>query len=390
MRPTRYDVLVATVAAIVLLPPTALISFSSIPAPRAWIAVGLAVVAHGALLWRRSRPTFALLVIAACVGGAAVTTGLFFVLPSSLIFVIAVYASTAYGTRWLPLVVGLAGSVAAAGRYAADPDVEGSGFGPSPWLLFVLFSAVILCGWLMGLLRRSQLLATQLAEERADSERRDRAQREALAVYEERARISRDMHDVLAHSFSVIVGQTRVARFDESRTTSALTVIEDTARDSLREIRELLRSIRDGEAFPPTRSRPLPTLAEIPELLERARSLGCTVTHSTTGTAIPIGPASQLAIYRVVQEALTNTAKHAYPGATVDLAMRWDSDRLTVTITNDRVRVRRGSHTGKPGLGLRGMTERLHAVGGSVTTVDARDGHFTMTATVPTRVERNA
>ncbi|MBM7831797.1 signal transduction histidine kinase [Agromyces cerinus] len=390
MTPTRHDALIAAVAAMVLLPPTALVSFTSIPAPGAWVVVVLAIVGHAALLWRSSHPSAALLVIAGCVGGEAVVTGLFFVLPSSLVFVIAVYAATAYGTRWMPLVIGLVGSVAAAGRYAADPNVVDSGFGPSPWLLFVLFTAVVLCAWTMGLLRRSQLLATELAEQRAESERRERTQREALAAFEERARISRDMHDVLAHSLAVIVGQSRVARFDEARATSALTVIEDTARDSLHEIRVLLRGIRDDEASPDARPLPQPTLAELPELIERARSLGFVIAHSTEGTATPIGAAAQVAIYRVVQEALTNVAKHAHPGAIVDLLMRWDDDRLSVIITNDRARVRGGAETIEPGLGLLGMGERLRAVGGSLTTVDAGDGSFTVTATVPTRAEPTA
>ncbi|WP_156891253.1 sensor histidine kinase [Agromyces subbeticus] len=387
MRPTRSDVLLVAAAAIMLLPLTALVAFASIPAPGAWVVVALAAVGHAALLWRRSHPSVALLVIAACVGGEVAVTGLFFVLPSSLVFVIALYAATAYGTRRMPLVIGLVGSVAAAGRYATDPNVVDSGFGPSPWLLFVLFTAVVLCAWTMGLLRRSQLLATDLAEQRAESERRERVQREELAAFEERARISRDMHDVLAHSLAVIVGQARVARFDEARATSALTVIEDTARDSLHEIRVLLRGIRDDEASPHARPLPQPTLAELPELIERGRSLGCVIAYSTEGTATPIGAAAQVAIYRVVQEALTNVAKHAHPGAIVDLALRWDDDRLSVIITNDRVRVRGGAETIEPGLGLLGMGERLRAVGGSLTTVDAGDGSFTVTATVPTRAE---
>ncbi|WP_056657392.1 sensor histidine kinase [Agromyces sp. Root81] len=387
MTPARHDALIAAVAAMVLLPPTVLVALTSIPTPGAWVVVALAVVGHAALLWRRSHPSAALLVIAACVGGEAVVTGLFFVLPSSLVFVIAVYAATAYGTRWMPLVTGLVGSVAAACRYAADPIVVDSGFGPSPWLLFVLFTAVVLCAWTMGLLRRSQLLATELAEQRAESERRERTQREALAAHEERARISRDMHDVLAHSLAVIVSQSRVARFDEARATSALTVIEDTARDSLHEVRVLLRGIRDDEAPPDARPLPQPTLAELPELIERARSLGCVIAHSTEGTATPIGAAAQVAIYRVVQEALTNVAKHAHPGAIVDLAMRWDADRLSVIISNDRVRMPGRARTLEPGLGLLGMDERLRAVGGSLTTVDAGDGCFTLTATVPTQAE---
>lgn len=379
--PNRQDVLVAVVALIVLLPLTTIVALSSIPAHDAWTVLVLAVVAHAALAWRRAQPLGALLVIAAALGGEVVVTGLFFLLPSSLVFVVALYAATAYGTRWPPLAIGLAGSAAAAARYAADPSVVDSGFGPAPWLLLLLFAAVVLCAWTMGLLRRAQLLATRVAEERAEGERRDHAQREALASYEQRARISRDMHDVLAHSLSVIIGQARVARFDAARAGSALGVIEDTARDSLHEIRGLLRGIRDDG--PGTRPSPQPTLAELPELIEQARALGSNVTQSTHGTPVPIGSAAQLAIYRFVQESLTNVAKHAHPGAAVMITMRWEPGHLTVNIANDRVRARPLTDTAEPGMGLQGMSERLRAINGTFTVDDTRHGEFSVTAIAP-------
>ncbi|WP_157001796.1 sensor histidine kinase [Agromyces laixinhei] len=383
-KPTRQDVLIAVAALIALLPLTAVIALSSIPAPAAWIVLVLAVVAHAALVWRRAHPLGALLVISAALGGEVVVTGLFFLLPSSLVFVIALYAATAYGTRWPPLSIGLAGSAAAAARYAADPSIVDSGFGPAPWLLFLLFAAVVLCAWTMGLLRRAQLLTTRVAEERAAAERRDHAQRAALAAYEQRARISRDMHDVLAHSLSVIIGQARVARFDAARAGAALGVIEDTARDSLHEIRGLLRDIRDDG--PGARPRPQPTLAELPELIEQARALGSDVTQSTQGTPVPIGSAAQLAIYRFVQESLTNVAKHAHAGAAVAVTMRWERGQLTVNIANDRVRARPRPDTVEPGMGLQGMGERLRPIGGTVIIDDANEGEYSVTAIVPSTV----
>jgi signal transduction histidine kinase len=381
--PTRADVLIAGVAAIVLLPLTVLVAATSLPGPPAWIVSVLAVVAHGAFVWRRSRPLASMLLVGAAVGGEVAATGLFFLLPSTLVLPMSLYAAAAYAGRWPPLALGIGGSAAAAARHAVDPSVVGSGFGPASWLLFFLFVAVVSCSWTMGRLRRAQFVATRLAEERAEAERHDRVRSEELAAAQERGRISREMHDVLAHSLSAIIGQARVARFDQSRTAPALATIEETARESLHEIRGILRLLREGDADP----RPQPGLADLPELVDRARSLGCTATVATDGAPLSVSGAGQLAVYRFVQEAITNVTKHAHPGATVDLALRWGGDHLTVTVANDRIRAARPA---EPGMGLIGMRERLLAVGGSLA-LEAPDDtgveRFVVSATVPARAE---
>jgi signal transduction histidine kinase len=382
-RPTRADALIAGIAAITLFPLTVLVAVTSLPGPQAGIVSALALVAHGALAWRRSWPLASMLLVGTAVGGQIAVTGLFYLLPSTLVLPMSLYAAAAYAGRWLPLALGLVGSAVAAGRHAVDPSVVGSGFGPASWLLFLLFAAVVLCSWTMGRLRRAQLLATRLAEERADAERRDRVRSEELAVAQERGRISRDMHDVLAHSLSAIIGQARVARFDESRTAPALATIEETARASLHEIRGILRLLREGDA----ESRPQPGLADLAALVDRARSLGCTVTQTTAGAPLSVSGAGQLAVYRFVQEAITNVTKHALPGAAVDLAVRWGDDHLAVTVANDRVRTERSTEAG---MGLIGMRERLLAVGGSLAlggADQAGEERFVVTATVPARVE---
>lgn len=390
-RPRRADVLIAGVAAVTLFPLTVLVATASLPGPQSWIVSGLAFVAHGALAWRRSRPVASLLAVSAAVGGEIAATGLFYLLPSTLVLPMSLYAAAAYSGRsgrWLPFALGLVGSVVAAGRHAVDPSVVGSGFGPASWLLALLFAAVVVCSGVMGRLRRAQLVAVQLAEERAAAERHDRERGEELAAAQERARISRDMHDVLAHSLSAIIGQARVARFDDSRTAPALATIEETARESLHEIRGILRLLRAGDTEP----RPQPGLADLSELVDRARSLGCAVTQTADGAPLSVSGAGQLAVYRFVQEAITNVTKHAYPGAVVDLALRWGDDQLTVTVANDRVRT--GTQPEAPtGMGLRGMRERLLAVGGSLVAAGADSagpGRFAVTAVVPARAEAGA
>jgi signal transduction histidine kinase len=390
-RPRRADVLIAGVAAVTLFPLTVLVATASLPGPQSWIVSGLAFVAHGALAWRRSRPVASLLTVSAAVGGEIAATGLFYLLPSTLVLPMSLYAAAAYSGRsgrWLPLTLGLVGSVVAAGRHAVDPSVVGSGFGPASWLLALLFAAVVICSGVMGRLRRAQLVAVQLAEERAEAERHDRERGEELAAAQERARISRDMHDVLAHSLSAIIGQARVARFDDSRTAPALATIEETARESLHEIRGILRLLRAGD----TEARPQPGLADLSELVDRARSLGCAVTQTADGAPLSVSGAGQLAVYRFVQEAITNVTKHAYPGAAVDLALRWGDDQLTVTVANDHVRTGTQPEAAT-GMGLRGMRERLLAVGGSLATAGADGagpGRFAVTAVVPARAEAGA
>ena len=351
------DALVVGIAAIILFPLSVLVAVTSLPGPQSWIVPVLALVAHGAFAWRRSRPLTSMLVVGAAVGGQVAATGLFYLLPSTLVLPMSLYAAAAYAGRRLPLVLGLVGSAVAAARHAIDPSVVNSRFGPASWLLFLLFVGVVSCSWTMGRLRRAQVVATKLAEERADAERKERGRSEELAAAQERGRISREMHDVLAHSLSAIIGQARVARFDQSRTIPALATIEETARESLHEIRGILRLLREGDADP----RPQPGLADIAELVDRARSRGCTVTQTTDGAPLSVSGAGQLAVYRFVQEAITNVTKHAHPGATMDLALRWGDDHLTVTVANDRVRTVRPA---EPGTGLIGMRERLLAVGG--------------------------
>ncbi|WP_427891730.1 sensor histidine kinase [Kribbella sp. GL6] len=357
---------IAGAAAVVLLPFTAVMAFLSLPMITGWIVMALAVVVHAAVAWRCERPTLALVIVSLGVAGQAICTGLFFLLPSTLVVLLVIYAAAAYGSRVTALAVGLVGAAATAVRYAIDPDVVGSGFGPAPWLLLILLVAVAGVAWTMGLLRRAQLDAAVVAAEHAEHERRERASR---AVVEERARISRDLHDILAHSLTVIVGQSRVARFDAAKADAALEVIENTAHSSLTELRATLRTLRE-----PTQ----PTLAHVPGLLARVRAAGLDVTRTVDGTQRPLGSATELALYRFVQEALTNAAKHA-DGARVSYREHWQTDRVTLTFTNPRRTS--GAAPGGSGLGLAGMRERLTAAGGSLTVQDAAD--FVVTAELP-------
>jgi len=370
----------AVVAAVLLLPATWFIAFASLPVAPASVIVVCALAAHLALLRQSSRPTATLLIITALVAVQAVVTGLFVVLPSSLLVLVGLFGAAARGRRGAAYAVAVLGPLAAAARYAIDPSVVGSGFGPQPWLLALLLLACSAVAVALGLLRRADLRTIELVAERLALEESDRENRAARAAAEERTRIAHDLHDVLAHSLTVIVAQARVVRYTDDSDT-ALHVIEDTARDSLRDLRTTLRALHDPDAGGDV--LPAPDLAGLPVLAERMRGLGLVVDHRVQGRPRPLGAAAELALHRFVQEGLTNALR--YGEGPVDWQERWEEDRIVIVLRNAVPVVVRPSQGA--GRGLAGMRERLAAVAG-VLDVDRSDG-FAVTATVPFRAEND-
>ncbi|RBQ17777.1 sensor histidine kinase [Spongiactinospora rosea] len=344
--PRRADLALAFVAGVPLLSLSAVVAVLSVPGVRAALLVGACAVAHAALAYRRK--VWAFLVVTAAFAVQVAVTGLFLVLPSVAVFPIAVYSCTAYGRRLLPLAAGLAGAGAAAYRFAHDPSVTGAHLGPDPWLLLGLLASLMTAAWGLGLYRRTQLAYVALLEEQAETT----AERATLA---ERARIAREMHDVVAHALAVIVAQARGGRYAPEQAAQVLATVEETGRRALTEMRGLVGVLRADTAP----LDPSPGLADLPALLSASSATG----PVETGTAGPIGPAAELAAYRVVQEALTNTLKHAGPAATADVRLDWTPDALVLTVTDDGTG--RGTTDGR-GNGLAGMRERLSAVGGTL------------------------
>ncbi len=201
----------------------------------------------------------------------------------------------------------------------------------------------------------------------------------------ERARIARELHDVVAHHISMIAVQAETARMTTPALPAAgaqrLLAIGDTARSALTEMRRLLGVLReDADADVPD-LRPQPGLEQLNELLDQARDAsGSAARLILSGSPVPLGPGVQLAAYRIVQEALTNARRHA-PGAGVDVQLQYAEHALTVRI--------RDNGPGPPGElpvaghGLSGMRERAAAVGGRLRTGPATGGGFLVTATLP-------
>ena len=224
--------------------------------------------------------------------------------------------------------------------------------------------------------QRSQALAERDATRDAMAE----TQRDQV-VMEERARIARELHDVVAHHVSVIAVQAETARLttpdlpEEGKQRFA--AIGDTARDSLTELRRLLGILRD-DGVGPARS-PQPGLDRLTELIDSARAAGTPVSLTLTGNAGPLPPGIDLTAYRIVQEALTNARRHA-PDASVEVELGYEPDALRLRVSDDGPGPPAADASGH---GLLGMQERAAMVGGTLRTGKAPDGGFLVEAELP-------
>jgi len=236
-------------------------------------------------------------------------------------------------------------------------------------------------------LRHRALLARELAlrNERLEVEREAQA---ATAVSEERRRIARELHDVVAHSVSVMVVQSGAARrvLDEEpdEAVAALTEVERNGRQALSELRRLLGLMRDGDEDAAVRE-PQPTLAGLDDLIRRARDAGLPTELRQEGSpyALPMG--CDLAAYRVVQESLTNSLKHAGDGAHAKVLLRWMDHglELDITDTGNGLDAAAPDLDGPLGQGLVGMRERVALCGGDLQAGPRRDGGFRVHARIP-------
>jgi signal transduction histidine kinase len=208
----------------------------------------------------------------------------------------------------------------------------------------------------------------------------------------ERARISRELHDVVAHHVSVIAVQAETGRLATAGMPAAgaqlLSSIGDTARTALTEMRRLLGVLREDSGAAWADRQPQPGLAQLNDLLDEARDVsGIGARLIVRGWLTSLDPGVELAVYRIVQEALTNARRHA-PGAAVDVELQFDDDALRLRIRDDGP----GPPTVQPGQqqaghGLLGMRERAAAVGGELRTGAAPGGGFLVQATLPAKAE---
>ncbi|MBN2176563.1 MAG: sensor histidine kinase [Demequinaceae bacterium] len=231
--------------------------------------------------------------------------------------------------------------------------------------------------------------AAAMHRERAsrDHEASEVAATRALAISDERARIAREMHDVVAHTLSVVVAQADGGRFvakkDPKAAARALETIAEVSRDALTEMRGLLGILRESDGE--TSLGPQPTLDDIPELVASVREGGLDVSYVTTGTPRPLPIGAGLAAYRIVQEALTNVLKHAGPKVTVYVQLKWTASSLSLVVSDDGrgAAARAGSTPG--GTGIEGMRERATVFGGTLSAGPKRGGGYVVKAELPLR-----
>jgi signal transduction histidine kinase len=236
-------------------------------------------------------------------------------------------------------------------------------------------------------LRHRALLARELAlrNERLEVEREAQA---ATAVSEERRRIARELHDVVAHSVSVMVVQSGAARrvldSEPDHAVAALTEVERSGRQALSELRRLLGLMRDGDESAAVRE-PQPTLAGLDDLVKRARDAGLPVEVAHVGKPFALPMGCDLAAYRVVQESLTNSLQHAGDGARAKVELRWTQDRLELDIsdTGQGLTTTAQDGGGPLGQGLLGMRERVALCGGDLQAGPSDRGGFRVHATIP-------
>ena len=292
-----------------------------------------------------------------------------------------------------PLFASLAAGIVAfysLGAYAEDrPAVAGALLGLAGlWATVVVSGQVEVASfiWSGGLIAATPWFAGRVARSRRQriaSLELEQEQRTRIALADERARIARELHDVVAHSVGVIVVQAQGARSvidrDPARADEALATIEDTARTALGEMRRSLGVLRsDGEE---AARAPQPGVGDIDELLANARSGGLDVELNVEGTARPLPQGVDLSAYRIVQEALTNTIKHA-GRASSRVTLRYGERELVVEVQDDGP----GPAAGAPesgGHGLVGMRERVAAHAGELHAGAGADGGFLVRASLP-------
>jgi signal transduction histidine kinase len=225
--------------------------------------------------------------------------------------------------------------------------------------------------------RSRQELAAALAARTVELEH-EREEKAKLAVAEERARIARELHDVVAHSLSVVIAQADGGRYAASHQAAAdaLTTISKTARQAQAEMRRALGLLGDKQA-PLT---PQPGPGEIPALVARTRAAGVRVELTEEGEPRALAPAAGLAVYRVAQEALTNVLKHAGPRARATVLLRWEPGTVTVVVRDDGAAAHAPDGGGR---GLAGMRERVEPRGGTLSAGPRPDGGFEVKAAIP-------
>jgi signal transduction histidine kinase len=313
---------------------------------------------------------------------------------SNLAVLAILYATAAYGTpvvRWIGFASTFVGAFVVAASIALPMVLNelivgdlsnvlnlGSSLAAAV-LVFVASLIAFLLSWTSGLLVSTWLRARE-------SRRAALLAEQEVAAEQERTRIARDMHDVVAHSLAVVVAQADGARYiaskDPAATEAALVTISTTAREALSDVRVLLAQLRHSQGDGPQR-----TLVDLERLFEQLGAAGLTIDDEVSGEPLSLGTAQQLAVYRIVQESLTNALRHADVREPAAVHFGWTPHGLNLTVssalkppTGRTGAIKTGTASG--GHGLAGMTERALLAGGHLT-AGPENGRYVVRAWLP-------
>jgi signal transduction histidine kinase len=263
----------------------------------------------------------------------------------------------------------------------------------------VFYLVIDILAWGIGRwVRRNRLRMAHLQEQHILQVQQQREAAEN-AVSAERLRIARELHDIVAHSVTIMVlhaaGASRVVDTDPARAKEALGTIEESGQQAMGELRRLLELLRENEGDPPRSGSPLPGLQQIAQTISSVRASGVAVTFEARGEARRLDTSVDLAAYRLVQEALTNVTKHRGAGAHATVTIDWGVDNLTVAVVDDGGADAQESIIGataarasslSTGNGLAGLRERIAIAGGEFVAAPTDTGGFRVAARLPVSV----
>lgn len=333
-----------------------------------WLRVLFPLALAIPLAWRRQAPLGALTVVCGAVVVQALVTD---DSPEGLEMILcvgsAMYAAATYGARTRAVGALVIGAVTYAVYAVANVDAR-TGESSQLWAI-AFFAIALVTVWLVGLFVRYRR-----GEEAAEAQARAIEESARQAVVDERARLARELHDVVSHNLSVVVLQAAGARAAGDADHATLEKIERSGRESLVEMRRLLGVLRRDDGAPDL--EPQPGLAQLDALATSLRAAGVPVELALTGEPAPLPPALELSIYRIVQESLTNVLKHAGP-ATATVTVDVGEETVRIDVTDDG---HGASDTAGGGHGLVGMRERVALFGGELRAGPVDGGGFAVHA----------
>lgn len=323
------------------------------------------------LLWRRTRPLLALTAVMAGLVGLSLAFGSTQAWTNVFVIIVAVYSAAAHAPN--PLVVVAVAAAGIAVFTLQDPLIHS--FGEALWS-----SSLTGLTFLAGMGGRALQTRASALERRAQTLDLEEEERAAAAAAEERRRIARELHDIISHSLGVVVLQAgaaeQVLHRDPERAREVLRSIRATGQEAIAEMATLLGLIRGG---PETSREPQPCLGDVDHLVTTMREAGLAVNLDFQGRRRTLPAALELSAFRVVQEGLTNAAKHA-PGARVGVRVNFGDEELEIEVTDDG-----SSSSDGPGArhGLAGMRERVAVFGGRFEAGPRPEGGWLLRAAFP-------